>query len=123
MDNVYGLSKNWMKRQYLKGVLNFWRRLLKVTGLISGLSFSPWLGIVLIAKNGSLYLPENTAKVMQLVLLMHEQGKVKLKTEDLGLTSVNFNVVEQVWTVFLPWGNWCVLFAEESVSQESKTIT
>jgi len=41
---------------------------------------------------------------MQLVLLMHSHAKVKLKTEDLGLTSVNFHMLELVSTVFCTSG-------------------
>lgn len=62
--------------------------------LINGQSFSPLLDTVFIAKNGVLYPPENVVKIMQLVLLM--SAKVKFKTEDLGLTSGNFHVVELV---------------------------
>lgn len=35
-------------------------------------------------------------KIMQLVLVMCAHSKVKLKTEDLSLTSVNFHMVKLV---------------------------
>lgn len=56
---------------------------------------------------------------MQLVVLMCAYSKAKPKTEDFGLTSVNFHMVKLVWTMFFTLG---VLVCAISILQESKAI-
>lgn len=56
---------------------------------------------------------------MQLVVLMCAYSKAKPKTEDFGLTSVNFHMVKLVWTMFFTLG---VLVCAISILQESKAV-
>lgn len=122
VDKVYCPIKGLDGEAVCKMSIKLLKKVVKGYWLIIWLSFSSWLGIVFVAKNGGLYLPEIAVQIMQLVLLMCAHSKAKLNTEDLGLTSVNFHMVKLVWTMFLPWGYWCVLLAEKSISQESKAI-
>lgn len=96
MDNVYCPIKGLDGEAVCKMSIKLSKKFIKGYWLIGRLSFSPWPSIVFIAENGGLYLTENAVKIMQLVLLMCAHSKVKLKTEDLGLTSVNFHMAKLV---------------------------
>lgn len=96
VDNVYCPIKGLDGEAVCKTSIKLLKKFIEGYWLISCLSFSPWPGTVFIAKNGGLYLPESAVKIMQLVLMMCAHSKVKLKTEDLSLTSVNFHMVKLV---------------------------
>lgn len=102
MDNISYPVQKLDGDAVCKMSIKLLKKIIKEYWLVSWLYFSCWLGIVFTAKNGGLYLPESAVKIMQLVFLMCAYSKAKLKTEDLGLTSVNFHMVKLVWTVFLP---------------------